>query len=1129
MKNNLIISCLLIFIISIININLAAGAYTDVTAPDIWDFRTIPEDTVPIEQGSYILTLTGVDFETGMKTVKLYNSSDGLIEEKACSPDTEYYACTVTSTIPTTTSGDFTYKAEVEDRAGNTARYDCATGTHTAYKCKITVYENQPPVADDQSVTVDEDPESPVTITLTASDPNNDPLTYSIVTNPTNGILSALTENTLTYTPNLNYNGADSFTFKANDGRLDSNIATVSITINPVNDAPTISITYPDEADKFTVGHSINIIVDAQDIDGNSLEITYNFGDSNITTLTDINTITHAYATNDTYTITTTVSDGTLSAEDSVSIEILPHAFNITDITTFNDAFTTEETNFLRNQSVYVNFNVIDKNDGNNYVSNAISEVYILDSEGNTIDLTAYGNGVSIIDGQPATPNGSYYYNLVNLPLNDDILGEDIVFVFSYTDAGAGQGEHIIYVANNPLTFSDLPPSITFNEDESDNTLSLNDYVSDIETLDNEIVWTYSGNTNINVDIPSSHIVTFTAAQDWNGTETISFTADDTDGSTDTKSINVTVNPVNDAPVISNIPDQTINEGETFTTINLDDYVSDADNTDAEIIWTYSGNTELTVSIASRVATITIPSIEWNGAETITFTATDPGALNDSDAAVFTVTSVNNMPVVSDIPNQTINEGETFATINLDDYVNDTDNTDAEIAWTYSGNTELIVSIVTRVATITIPSIEWNGDETITFTATDPSGLSNSDAATFTVNAVNDAPIVSDIPSQTINEGETFATINLDDYVNDTDNTDAEIVWTYSGNTELTVSIASRVATITIPSIDWNGAETITFTATDPGALSDNDAATFTVVSAGNNAPIANAGIDQNVLVLSTVTLNGLGSSDPDGDTITYSWTQVSGPMTVTLSDPAAATPSFIAPMIGAYVFQLIVNDGQVDSAPDTVLITVTSPMNHAPIANAGSDQNVVVSSEVTLDGSDSYDSDADSITYGWTQISGTSVSLSNSANVNPTFTPSRTGTYVFRLIVHDGTLYSLADTVTINVNEAPKSKEKPKIEMSSIRLPAGEFYSEGDSFDLSFNLENKGNVDIKNVRIDARIMDTGIMGSTGDFNIRRGRTVSKSLYLDIPEDMEPGDYYMKVSYGNPNSRRTKYRIITIE
>ena len=64
-----------------------------------------------------------------------------------------------------------------------------------------------------------------------------------------------------------------------------------------------------------------------------------------------------------------------------------------------------------------------------------------------------------------------------------------------------------------------------------------------------------------------------------------------------------------------------------FTTIDLDDFVSDIDNTDAEMTWTFTGNTELTVSIVNRVATITIPTADWNGAETITFTATDPGAL----------------------------------------------------------------------------------------------------------------------------------------------------------------------------------------------------------------------------------------------------------------------------------------------------------------------------------------------------------------------------------------------------------------------------------------------------------------------------------------------------------------------
>jgi hypothetical protein len=104
--------------------------------------------------------------------------------------------------------------------------------------------------------------------------------------------------------------------------------------------------------------------------------------------------------------------------------------------------------------------------------------------------------------------------------------------------------------------------------------------------------------------------------------------------------------------------------------------------------------------------------------------------------------------------------------------------------------------------------------------------------ATFTVTGVNEAPVVSGIPDQTIAEGVSFATIALDDYVTDVDNTDAEMTWTYTGNTVLTVSIVDRVATISTRSADWNGAETITFRATDPGALYGEDAATFTVTVA---------------------------------------------------------------------------------------------------------------------------------------------------------------------------------------------------------------------------------------------------------------------------------------------------------
>jgi hypothetical protein len=189
----------------------------------------------------------------------------------------------------------------------------------------------------------------------------------------------------------------------------------------------------------------------------------------------------------------------------------------------------------------------------------------------------------------------------------------------------------------------------------------------------------------------------------------------------DTEIVEMTVTEVgNQAPVVSDIPDQTIAEGSTFTTINLDDYVSDVDHADSEMVWTYSGNTELTVDITNRVASITIPDLDWTGSETITFRATDPGVAYDEDAAIFTVTAANDTPVVSDIPDQTIPEGSSFTTINLDDYVTDVDNADSEMVWTYSGNTELTVDITNRVATISTPGADWNGSESITFRATDP-------------------------------------------------------------------------------------------------------------------------------------------------------------------------------------------------------------------------------------------------------------------------------------------------------------------------------------------------------------------------------------------------------------------------
>lgn len=201
---------------------------------------------------------------------------------------------------------------------------------------------------------------------------------------------------------------------------------------------------------------------------------------------------------------------------------------------------------------------------------------------------------------------------------------------------------------------------------------------------------------------------------------------------------------VDRAPEVRGIPDQSIGTGEAFTPFDLDNYLIEFDG-DA-VDWSYSGNNELTVSIdGDHVVTVTTPSGSWTGSENITFTATDQtaGSLADSDDAIFAVGmgAVDHAPEVADIPDQTITAGESFTQFDLDTYLTELDGD--IIAWSYSNNSELTVSIDgDNVVTITTPSEDWTGSETITFIATDQTSgsLSGSDNATFTVNAlgVND-------------------------------------------------------------------------------------------------------------------------------------------------------------------------------------------------------------------------------------------------------------------------------------------------------------------------------------------------------------------------------------------------------
>jgi fibronectin type 3 domain-containing protein len=198
--------------------------------------------------------------------------------------------------------------------------------------------------------------------------------------------------------------------------------------------------------------------------------------------------------------------------------------------------------------------------------------------------------------------------------------------------------------------------------------------------------------------------------------------------------------------------------------------------------------------------------------------------------------------------------------------------------------------------------------------------------------------------------------------------------------------------------------------------------------SISNQPPLANAGPDQNETEGTIVTLSGANSTDPEGGVLTYSWSQVYG-TTVTLSNPSAAETTFTPPNVDSngetLAFQLTVRDSGGLQASDTCLVNV-SWVNQPPTANAGTDQSVTEGAVVTLNGSSATDPDGLPLSYEWTQISGTSVTLSDPYDVQPTFmvpSVSQNGeTLTFQLTVTDSGGLQARDSCNVNVVQITKA-----------------------------------------------------------------------------------------------------------
>lgn len=292
--------------------------------------------------------------------------------------------------------------------------------------------------------------------------------------------------------------------------------------------------------------------------------------------------------------------------------------------------------------------------------------------------------------------------------------------------------------------------------------------------------------------------------------------------------------------------------------------------------------------------------------------------------------------------------------------------------------------------------------------------------------AANTHPIANAGPDQTANEGVLVAL----DGSGSSDPESAPLTYQWVQLAGPSVALANPVTaqpTFTAPLVGMAG-ETFTFQLTVNDGI---DSATDTVnvlVQNVNHSPTADAGADQTKDEESLVTLNGSASSDPDGDLLVYSWTQLSGPE-ATLSNPSSPTPSFTAPPVtsegATLTFQLVVNDGTQTSQPDAVDITIKN-VNHPPVADAGLDQTVHVGVSAALDGSGSADSDGNTpLSFAWNIIGkpqGSTAALPDTTASMPSLTPDVIGDYTIQLVVTDSLgAASAPDTVVISTtNSAP-------------------------------------------------------------------------------------------------------------
>ena len=768
---------------------------------------------------------------------------------------------------------------------------------------------NVAPVATAVTITTNEDVAS--SGVLTGTDADQDNLTYVKVLGPTKGtvVIDAATGR-YTYTPAKDYNGADSFTFKVNDSRADSATATVTIVVNPVNDAPIFADPYVSVSGSEDV--TLAGTVKATDVDGAADKLAYTIKTQSTTGWVTIDGATGAYtykpalnaSGEGSFVVTATDMSG-LSADQTVKVAWAP----INDAPTFDAASIAVTGTEDVTLTGAVNASDVDVGDTLTY----------------SIKTQSTKSQVKIND--PAS--GAYSYTPA---LNFN--GTDSFVVTAKDKAGATVDQTVnvtLIAANDPPSFG-TATSITIAVTE-DVTFTGTVKASDVEEGGK---LTYSIKTQgskgaVTID-PVSGAYTYNPTLNANGADSFVVLVNDMSGALAEQTVKVALAPVNDVPTFA-VPSVAVTGIEDVT---LTGSVTATDVDDGDTL-TYSVKTQGakgTVTVTPAGAYSYAPTLNFNGTDSFVVKATDKGGVSVDQKVTVTLAAVNDAPTFANAEIKVTGSQDVLLTGSVK--ATDVDMGDTVAYLVKSQGTKGVVTLNPMSGAYSYqPKLNALGEDSFVVMAFDTVGATAEQTVKVTLAPVNHAPSFTVagvvIPSVAISGAEDV-TLTGNVTASDVDANDTLIYSVKTQGTKGTVTVTAATGAYSYkPTLDANGTDSFVVTVKDKAGATADQTVNVTL-AAVNDAPSFGAA-SITVAATEDVTLKGtVKASDVDtGDKVSYSIKTQSKMGSVTI-DPVSGAYSYTpaANVTGEDSFVVLAKDMAGASAEQTVKVTWAA-VNDAP------------------------------------------------------------------------------------------------------------------------------------------------------------------------------------------------------